>query len=92
MLNELELAYRDRGFSILAISNETEDVIAEFLEEHPVEYVNLLGDDALMQEYGALGLPTAFLIDGEGKVADVYFGPKPRSVLEKKIEELLSAS
>lgn len=92
MLNELQQTYRDRGFEILAISSESASVIEEFLGEYAVEYTNLVGTEDLEHEYGAIGLPTGFLIDGEGRVAEVYFGAKPRRVLERKIEELLAAS
>lgn len=92
MLNELQLAYGERGFEILAISPEEPDVLEEFTAENPVEYTSLIGTDELVEEYGAMGFPTAFLIDGEGRVVELFFGPKPRSILEKKIEELLAAS
>ena len=93
MLNELQAAYGDRGFEILAITSEDESLVTEFLEEHGVQYTNLLApDDNLAEEYGAVGLPTGFLIDREGRVYDVFFGAKPRSVLIKKIEELLATS
>ena len=92
MLNELQLAYGERGFDIIAISPEEADVLEEFMAENPVEYTSLIGTEELVHEYGALGYPTAFLIDGEGYVVEHFFGPKPRSVLEKKIEELLSDS
>ena len=92
MLNELQLAYGERGFDIIAISPEEADILEEFMAENPVEYTSLIGTEELVHEYGALGYPTAFLIDGEGYVVDFFFGPKPRSVLEKKIEELLSDS
>ena len=36
-----------------------------------------------------LGLPTAFLLDGEGRIVKQYFGPKPRKKLEASIRELL---
>ena len=92
MLNELQLAYGERGLDIIAISPEEADVLEEFTAENPVEYTSLIGTEELVHEYGALGYPTAFLIDGDGYVVDFFFGPKPRSVLEKKIEELLSES
>ena len=92
MLNELQEAYGERGFDVIAISPEEADILEEFQAEHPVVYTSLVGTEELVHEYGALGYPTAFLIDGEGYVVDFFFGPKPRSVLESKIEELLSES
>ena len=38
-----------------------------------------------------LGLPAAYLVDGEGRVVESFFGPKPRRVLVEKIESLLAA-
>lgn len=92
MLNEIQALYADRGFEILAISTEEASVIEKFVKEYSVQYTNLVGTDELQEEYGAVGLPTAFLIDGEGRVAEVFFGAKPRSALVKKIEEMLAAS
>ena len=92
MLNELQLAYGERGFDIIAISPEEASVLEEFMAENPVEYISLIGTEELVHEYKAMGYPTAFLIDGDGYVVDFFFGPKPRSVLEKKIEELLADS
>ncbi len=92
MLNELQETYGDRGFDIIAISPEEPSVLEEFAADHPVVYTSLIGNEDLVHEYGALGYPTAFLIDGDGYVVDFFFGPKPRSVLEKKIEALLAES
>ena len=92
MLNELQLAYGERGFDVIAISPEEPGILEEFQAENPVEYTSLIGTEELVHEYGALGYPTAFLIDGDGYVVDFFFGPKPRSVLEAKIEALLAES
>ena len=89
MLNELHEGYRDQGLTILAISDEGADIVAPFAEEHGVAYTNLVGGDETFVEYGALGLPTAYLVDGDGRIVETYFGPKPKRVLEKKIRELL---
>jgi len=89
MLNEFHEAYRDQGLTILAISDESTDIVAPFAEEHGVSYTNLVGGDAIFVEYGALGLPTAYLVDRDGRIVETYFGPKPRRVLEQKIRELL---
>jgi len=89
MLNELQASYADRGFEVLAISDEDAGIIREFVDEHGVEYLNLVGSEEVSQAYGVLGLPAAFLVDGEGQVIDTFLGPKPRRVLVKKIEALL---
>jgi thiol-disulfide isomerase/thioredoxin len=89
MLNELQASYGERGFQILAIADEEQDVIRDFVEEYGVEYLNLVGTEDVSAAYGVLGLPAAYLLDGEGRVIETFLGPKPRSVLVKKIEALL---
>jgi thiol-disulfide isomerase/thioredoxin len=91
MLNELQASYGSRGFQILAISDEEADVIRDFVEDHEVEYLNLVGTEEVVESFGVLGLPAAYLVDGEGKVVESFLGPKPRRVLVEKIESLLAA-
>ncbi len=92
MLNELQATYGDRGFQILAIAEEDAEVVRSFLEANGVRYLNLLGSAEVAEAYGVLGLPAAYLLDGEGRVVESYFGPKPRRVLVQRIEALLAAS
>jgi thiol-disulfide isomerase/thioredoxin len=89
MLNALHEAYGGQGLEIIAVTDESVELMQSFLEEHEMKYANLIGtaDDAM--NYGVMGLPTAFLVDAEGRIVDDFFGPKPKSVLEKKIRELL---
>jgi thiol-disulfide isomerase/thioredoxin len=89
MLNELQETYADAGLRILAISTESTELIREFVEEHEVAYTNLVGTEEISEEYGVLGLPTAYLIDAEGTIVKFYFGPKPRRELEGLIREML---
>jgi peroxiredoxin len=89
MLNELHGNYADRGLRILAISDESVELIREFVAENGVTYTNLVGTEEVVEEYGALGLPTAYLVDRDGRIVEYFFGPKPRKQLEAKIRELL---
>ena len=91
MLNELHAAYAAEGLEILAISDvdEDADIVQPFVDEHGVEYRNLIGNADVSSEYKVYGLPTAFLVDGEGKIVKTFFGPKPRKPLERLIRELL---
>lgn len=89
MLNELHGDYADRGLRILAISDEGADLIQEFVDEYDVAYTNLVGTTDLFEEYGALGLPTAYLVDQDGRIVDFFFGPKSKRQLEEKIRGLL---
>jgi thiol-disulfide isomerase/thioredoxin len=89
MLNELHRTYGSEGLTILAISEENPEVVREFAEEVGVEYANLIDRGDVSQRYEVLGLPTAFLIDREGRIVETYMGEKPREQLEERIRELL---
>jgi peroxiredoxin len=89
MLKELHETYRDRGLQILAISDESAEVVQAFVEENEVPYPNLIDPGEVSTEYRVLGLPTAYLLDGDGRIVEFFAGPKPRKVLEGKIRELL---
>ena len=84
MLNELQATFGD-GLQILAISDEDSGVIRDFVEENGVHYTNLVGTVDVSEAYGVLGLPTAYLLDGEGRIVESFLGPKPRKILTKKI-------
>lgn len=71
--------YRDRGFHIVGVSQETRDAagqIAEFTEEYGVTYT-ILHDTQLRGDriYHAPGLPATFLIDREGVLRWLRYGP-----------------
>ena len=89
MLNELQKAYESEGLTILAISDEKAEVVREFAEEVGMNYTNLIDAGEVSENYRVLGLPTAFLIDRDGRIVDSYMGPKSRKHLEEKIRELL---
>lgn len=89
MLNELHETFAPRGLEILAISDETADVIREFVSANDVRYTNLVGTVDVAESYRVLGLPTAYLLDPEGRIVESFLGPKPRRALTRKIEELL---
>ena len=73
--------HRDRGFQIVGISMDTRnqaDAVRMFVEEYDVTYT-ILHDPAMrgMDLYQALGLPATFLIDRDGTLRWLRFGPIP---------------
>lgn len=91
MFKELHAAYGPRGFTLLAISDEDAKTVRTFAEKEGIPWQNLLDDGTVADQFGGvLGLPMAFLLDGEGRVV-AQFGPGlvPRNQLEPKIKELL---
>jgi peroxiredoxin len=89
MFKELHQLYGDRGFRIVAISDENADVVSEFVGAMEIPYTNLVDPGQVSQDYGVVSLPTAFLVDREGRIVEEFRGTKPRRVLEGKIRELL---
>lgn len=73
--------YRDQGFVIVGVSMDTgnaEDDVAMFVEEYGVTYT-ILHDPQMrgMELYQVLGLPATFLIDREGVLRWMRYGPIP---------------
>lgn len=98
MLIELDETYRAQGLEIVAISDESVEVLREFVAREGVTYTNLVdafekdGETTTgkaAEDFTVLGLPTAFLIDRDGNIVERFTGPKPARVLEKQIRELL---
>jgi peroxiredoxin len=89
MLNELHKQYADAGLTILGLSDEEPEAVRAFAEQSTIGYTSLVQASDVAERYGVLGLPTAFLVDREGKIVEMYFGEKSRAELEKQIRTLL---
>ncbi|MDZ7779852.1 MAG: TlpA disulfide reductase family protein [Gemmatimonadota bacterium] len=80
-LQEIYEERRDEGFEIVGVSMDTRnqtDAVRMFVDEYEVGYT-ILHDPAMraMDIYQALGLPATFLIDREGTLRWLRFGPIP---------------
>lgn len=85
-LNELHDAYAHKGLTILAVSNEAESAIEAFIEEFGPTFPILIDAGDAMEDYGAAGYPSSFLIGPEGTI--VWAG-HPGNVTNEMIEEHL---
>ena len=84
------------GFQIVGISMDTGDAadqVAMFVEEYGVTYT-ILHDPKMvgMELYQVLGLPATFLIDREGVLRWMRYGPIPEGDLDflQALEDVLS--
>ena len=92
MFKELYSTYGPQGFTIVAIAAEGADAVREYVKANGIEYPNLVDPDEVVSDlYEVPALPSAYLVDREGRIVEEFVGPKPRRVLEKKIVELLEA-
>ena len=92
MFKELQELYGPQGFAIVAVATEGAEAVREFVKSNEIEYLNLVDPDELVSDlYEVPALPSAYLVDREGRIVEEFVGPKPRRILEKKIVELLEA-
>lgn len=95
-LDRLQNKYRQRGFSILAISvdNDPENVKA-FLKKYDIKLLGLWDRDKKTAEaYAVEAMPSSYLVDRNGIVRAIYRGydPKEFKRLETEVEVLLAKS
>jgi len=91
---EFERKYKDRGFAVLGVSMDDDGwpTIKPFVKDIGMNYRVVLGNDQTGDLYGGIeALPTAFLIDREGRVAIEHVGLSSRREFEDGIENLLEA-
>lgn len=89
---QFERKYKDKGFAVLGISMDDDGwkAVKPFLQEVGVNYRVLMGDEKTGDLYGGVeALPTAFLIDREGRIAVKHEGLSSRRDFEDAIEKLL---
>ncbi len=88
---EFQRQYKDRGFTVLAVSLDDDiDPIAPFVEEYELNFPVVWGDEETAQKFGGVvALPTTLIIDREGNVVDSHTGLVSKSVYEEQIEGLL---
>ncbi|MBN1477569.1 redoxin domain-containing protein [Candidatus Sumerlaeota bacterium] len=95
--NEIAEEYAGR-VTLLGIStDDSEEDLAEFLEEEEMGYTILRDNRVVSRIYGALldsgqmeGIPTTFVIDQTGEVAAIHEGYTEKSVFIREIEALLA--
>jgi peroxiredoxin len=91
---EFERKYKDRGFAVLGLSMDDDgwQSVKPFVQELGVNYRIMIADEHTGDLYGGIeALPTAFLIDREGRVATEKVGVSSRRDFQDGIEELLDA-
>jgi peroxiredoxin len=89
---EFERKYKDRGFAVLGVSMDDDgwQSVKPFIQDIGVNYRVVLGNEQTGDQYGGIeALPTAFLIDREGRVAIEHVGVSSRRDFEDGIEKLL---
>lgn len=105
-LIELQKEYASKGFEVIGISTEGEDLkpddkegfdrqkaaIAKFIKEEQMQYPVLVNGDSLVGPYGGLdAMPTSVYVNPEGKVVAVQLGITSKEDMEANIKKALGS-
>lgn len=105
-LVELQNEYASKGFTIIGISTEDDDLkpddkegwahdkaaIAKFVKDEHMQYPVLINGDSLATQYGGLdAMPTSVYVNPEGKVVAVQLGITSKADMETNINKTLGA-
>lgn len=92
-LVELKKKYGKKGFEVVGISldaPQTKDEVVPFIKDFGINYPVVYGNEAVTISYGGVqSIPTAFVIDKQGKIVASYVGLRPKEVYEDHIKKLL---
>ncbi|HEX8813584.1 MAG TPA: TlpA disulfide reductase family protein [Terracidiphilus sp.] len=103
-LVELRQQYADKGFEILGISAENDDLasddkdgwakqkasVSKFVQQMHMQYPVLINGDSIAKDYGGLDvMPTSFFVDRNGVVVATQLGIDSKDAMAAKIEKIL---
>jgi cytochrome c biogenesis protein CcmG/thiol:disulfide interchange protein DsbE len=82
---------RHAGLSVLAVNaGQDKAAVAAFMQKLGVGYPAALDESSkIAKSYGVVGLPTTFLIDGQGVVRGKIVGEADEAMFERHVQALL---
>ena len=97
-LNALYAGHHTDGLEILGVSLDRargsvsgRQQVESFAQKTRMDYPVLMGNQATAAAFGGVrSIPTAFLIDRQGKIRNRWIGLQPASVMEEAITALLA--
>ena len=94
-MSEMQRKYGAKGFTVLAVNVDKRDADAQrFLQQVPAAFTIVYDPKGQVPAaYGVKAMPNSFLIDAEGRVANVEYGFKDerKAELEREIAALVAA-
>lgn len=93
-INAMQEKYKDKGLVVIGINLDADiEKAKQFLNKTPAQFI-LFSDPngGLAEKYKLIGMPSSFVLDGNGEVRHRHVGFKKSSVdkYEKSIASLLS--
>lgn len=91
---ELQDRYGSRGLQVIGVSmDDDQEPVREFEQQFKMNYPVVMGSAELASQYGGiLGLPVAYMIDREGRIAARHVGATKAAVFETEITRLLKSA
>ncbi|GAB6066131.1 hypothetical protein JCM9492_12230 [Aquifex pyrophilus] len=86
LFKEIYEKYKDRGFEIIAVNTDPEN-LKDFLKEHELPFIVVVANDEALNYFNPQGLPTSYLVNREGIIVKKRLGIYRE--LEKDIKDLL---
>ncbi len=89
---DLYKKYKNKGVEIVGISLDQNgwDAVNPFLQKNNINYPIVVGNEELSNSYGSIeAIPTTFIIDKKGYIAEHHVGYFEKEKLEKALKSLL---
>lgn len=82
--------YKEQGFEFVGVDlKEDEATVRQFVEAGGYGWKFLLDTSGqVSNSYRVSGVPTTYFVDREGVVRDMFIGPIPNAILERKLDAL----
>lgn len=76
LLSRLHQEFSEKGFQVLgvAVHSGSAPEVKAFLEEHPVSYPVVVGDEEITYRFQVIGFPTYLLVGPDGTILKRYVG------------------
>lgn len=90
-LTELYKKYAREDLEIIGVCLDRETIVKRFTNVISIDYVLVLLNQDIMNKYGRdlRFLPTTFVIDRQGNIAEKYAMAEPVAIFERDIRQLL---
>jgi len=92
-LIELKKEFGAKGFEVIGISVDDKEKLQQvpsFVKDMKINYPVVYADAKVISDFGGIAnIPTAFIIDKQGKIAANYIGNYPKETYAGEINKLL---